>query len=201
MSVQASKPLETLKVVAIDPAIANWGMAQFEIDLHEHDIDVRLTRLKLVTTEKSKVKSVRRNSDDLRRAGELYGETLLFARGAHCIFAEVPTGSQSARGAMSNGVCIGVMSALPYPIHQVMPSETKLAACGTKTASKVEIIAWATKLYPDGEWLRYKRNGEMHLSDANEHLADAVAIAHAGMKLDSFQQILQFARARPRAIA
>ena len=68
----------------------------------------------------------------------------------------------------------------------MQPNETKLATVGTRTASKAEMISWATDLYPKAPWI--KRGAKFTL--ANEHLADALAVGHAGVKTDQFSQLL-----------
>ena len=48
------------------------------------------------------------------------------------------------------------------------------------------MIAWATGVYPDAPW---KRHGG-RVTDDNEHLADAVAIAHAGVQTPEFRKVM-----------
>ncbi len=180
-------------VAGIDPALKNMGVSIMRLNLDT--LELELLDLKLFETEKMTGKTVRQNSDDLRRAQELH-------RGLHenltdvtVAFAEIPTGAQSARAALSFGVAIGILASCPVPIIQVQPWETKLATVGTKTASKQEMIEWAGEQYPDGPWLRRKLHGELVLVDKNEHLADACAICHAGVKTDEFQRLRSFWRA------
>ena len=85
---------------------------------------------------------------------------------------------------MSNGICVGILANSALPLIQVDPSEVKLATVGNRTASKADMIAWAVGLYPDADWLQ-DRSGS--LIAANEHLADAVASIHAGMKTSEFR--------------
>jgi len=180
-------------VAGVDPALKNMGVALMELDTA--DLTLGLRDLVLFETEKQTGKTVRQNSDDLRRAKEL-------VRGLHhavtdcaVVFAEIPTGAQSARAALSFGVAIGVLASCPAPIIQVQPWETKLATVGTKTASKQEMIEWAGEKYPDGPWLKRKLHGKQVLVDKNEHLADACAVVHAGIKTDEFQRLISFWRA------
>lgn len=175
-------------IVGIDPALKNFGIAQMTLDTTT--MKFKVDGLHLITTEKRANKVVRVNSDDLRRAQELYRD---FVRLVSCFsvgFAEIPSGGQSARAVHGFGIAIGILAACPIPLIQVQAYETKLFTVGTKTASKEEMIEWATETYPDAPWIRHKHKGQLVLSNANEHLADAVAVAHAGIKTDQFQQLM-----------
>jgi Holliday junction resolvasome RuvABC endonuclease subunit len=176
-----------ITVSSFDPSLRNFGMAKLTLDLDT--LAITIADLKLIKTEKQASKQVRQNSDDLRRAKELVREFQSFAGGTRIGFAEIPSGAQSARAAYSFGVSVGILAASPVPLIQVQPFETKLASVGTKTASKEEVIEWAVEAYPDAPWLKRKNKGNDVLLNDNEHLADAVAIAHAGIKTDQFRQI------------
>lgn len=182
-----------VRVAGIDPALRNMGIASMSFDTES--MRLALLDLQLIETEKQSGKTVRQNSDDLRRAKELVSNLHTAVTDCTVVFAEIPTGAQSARAALSFGVAIGVMASCPVPIIQVQPWETKLATVGTKTASKAEMIEWAGETYPDGPWLRRKLHGKQVLVDKNEHLADACAVVHAGIKTDEFQRLLSFWRA------
>jgi len=179
----------TVTVVGVDPSLANWGMCRASVSLSTLEV-VNIGALTLVPTAKTTCKSVRASSDDLRRACELCEAFQAFCRGAAVVVAEIPSGCQSARGAMSNGVCLGVLASCPIPLVQVSPLETKLASVGSKTASKAEMIAWATGLYPDADWLRSRGR----IVAANEHLADAVGIVHAGVRTPELRQAISMLR-------
>lgn len=182
-----------VQVAGIDPALKNMGVARMALDTET--LKLELLDLRLFETEKQTGKTVRQNSDDLRRAKELVQGLHETVADCAVVFAEIPTGAQSARAALSFGVAIGVLASCPKPIIQVQPWETKLATVGTKTASKQEMIEWAGETYPDGLWLRRKLHGEMVLVDKNEHLADACAVTHAGIKTEEFQRLMAFWRA------
>lgn len=171
-------------VVGIDPAFANMGLCSCYID-PMLGIVRTLRDLQLVTTAKQDKKLVRASSDDFRRARELRESLQKFCNGHTVAFAEIPSGSQSARASWSLGIAVGVLASCPLPVIQVSPIEVKLATVGKKTASKDEMIEWATSLYPDAPW-RIHRN--RYTAD-NEHLADAVAIVHAGIRTADYAQI------------
>jgi Holliday junction resolvasome RuvABC endonuclease subunit len=170
-----------IQVVGVDAAFSNMGFAIADIDLISKKILVK--DIKLVKTESMSGKSVRKSSDDLRRAKQL--QAALVANSDHCYvaFVEVPHGSQSARASWSLGIAVGVLSSCPIPIIQVNAEQVKMASIGKKTASKMDIINWAYKLYPDLPWLKSKDR----LIQANEHMADAIATLHAGVLTDDFK--------------
>lgn len=176
-------------VIGVDPSLANWSMCRAQVSLSTLEV-VNIERLLLVPTAKATAKSVRASSDDLRRACELHDAFQRFCRGAAVVVAEIPSGTQSARGAMSNGICLGFLAACPIPVIQVSPLETKLASVGSKNATKPQIIDWASTLYPDAEWLRSRGR----LIAANEHLADAVGIVHAGVRTPELRQAISMLR-------
>ncbi|WP_218958956.1 RuvC family protein [Salinimonas marina] len=117
-----------------------------------------------------------------------------FLLGVNLAFVEIPVGSQSARAMASYGICVGLLASIQIPIIQVTPAEVKIAATGSKTATKNEMIHWAVSQYSDADWLTTRRGGQDVVTNKNEHLADAVAAVHAGVKTDTFQQLLSFQR-------
>lgn len=153
-----------------------------------------LDELELVQTETLAGKQVRKNSDDLRRSRELLNAIKAWEARSDVLMAEIPTGTQSARGAMSNGMVIGVLSAITKPLIEVSASEAKKVAVGRSTATKQEMIDWATALYPNAPWLRRHGKKDGVFKADNEHLADAVAIAHAGIKTQEFKSALAMFR-------
>lgn len=192
-----------INVVGFDPALKNLGIARMRLDITT--LELEMDYLRLIQTEKQTNKVVRQNSDDLRRAGDIYGGIIQGAQGCAIAFAEIPSGAQTARAALSFGIAIGCLAACPIPLIEVQPSETKLAAVGTKTASKQEMIEWATEVYPDANWLRAKQNGAKFkkgdFTGDNEHMADAVGVIHAGIKTAAFQQLRAIWLANPVATA
>lgn len=183
-----------VRVLSVDPSLSNFGMALLRVELPA--LTIHVDNLELIETEKRANKQVRVNSDDLRRAQEIskrFREAAL-TWGTVC-FCEVPTGAQSARAMFAFGLSIGVLAACPIPLIQVQPFETKLATVGTKVASKEEMIEWAVENFPHAPWMR--KAGKV--LNKNEHLADAVAIAHAGIKTDQFQQLLAMWRSTASA--
>lgn len=173
-----------IQVTSVDPSLRNFGMARMMLDTDT--LRFAIEDLVLIETEKQSGKVVRQNSDDLRRSKEIVTAFHKMCEGSTFCFAEIPSGAQSARAAYSFGVAVGVIAGCPIPVIQVQNFEAKIAAVGSKNASKDDMIAWATRMYPDAPW---KFHG-VKLTNNNEHLADAVAIAHAGIQTEEFQRFL-----------
>ena len=169
-------------VTGVDAAFANFGLCRARI----HDGLIQPSELQLISTEGQDKKVVRKSSDDLRRAKELINPFVSFCRSSTIAFAEVPHGSQSARASWSLGIAVGVLAACPVPMIQVSALEVKLATVGRKNASKDDMIQWATTLYPNLNWIRCRGR----ITNANEHLADAVATIHAGIKTNEYKGLL-----------
>ena len=175
-----------ITVTGVDPALRNLGLARAHVDLDTLEVQVSL--IQLVETERQVTKQVRKSSDDLRRARILQKALNLWCAGSTFAMAEIPTGTQSASGAMSNGICIGVLASCPVPIIELSPTEVKLASVGIKTATKSEMIEWAMAKHPKLPWLTRKLKGEVVPIADNEHLADAVAAIYAGIATEQFAQ-------------
>lgn len=189
MAVPKAEQAQTgmIKVASFDPAMRNWGMAKLLIDPDSNTIKV--VDMRLIVTVSEAGKTVRKSSDDLRRASVSYNSALEYALWADVIFAEVPSGSQSSRASLGAGMSIMALAALGFvrPLIQVSPVEAKRAVTGRSTASKDEMIEWAVARHPDAPWLRKKVKGVISLIDANEHMADALAIAQAGVLTAEFR--------------
>lgn len=181
-----------LKVVGFDPSLNNWGIAAGLLTLS--DLSLKIGNVDVVQPVLPTGKQVRQNSTDLEAAYQLCTKALLYAKEADVIFVEVPVGSQSARAMASYGICVGILGALRAvgtPFFEVTPTEVKLASVGNKTATKKEMIAWATSKHPEANWPYYKRNGQDLISESNaEHMADATAAIYAGLACNSFKQML-----------
>lgn len=180
-----------IKAASFDPSFTNWGVGLLSIDTDALTFEV--DDLQLVQTRKDPdtKKAVRKNSDALRRATELHKGVHGLIGDARLIFAEIPAGGQSYDAVYGFGIVVGIMASMPVPVIQVTPSEAKLAAVGTRTASKQEMIEWAFEEFPSAPWI--VRRGKPTL--ANEHLADSLAIARAGIMTDQFRQLAALFRA------
>ena len=184
-----------LNVVGFDPSLNNWGLSRGVFKLSEGIDSLKIERLSVIQPEIPTGKQVRQNSKDIEAAAQLTQGAFEFAKGADAIFVEVPVGSQSARAMASYGICVGVLGALRIsgiPFFEVTPTEVKLASFGTKTATKKDMIGWASTKHPEAPWPTYKRGGSVLISESNaEHMADATAAIYAGVKSQPFQQLIR----------
>lgn len=179
--------LKKCRFLSIDASFSNVGVAIGYL-LSDGTIDVK--EIYLCTTEKSSVKTVRASSDTIRRCKESYTflHKLLADWEPNVVFAETPIGSQSANAMKSYGVTCMLLASTTPPAIEVSPTEVKIAATGKKAASKREMIDWATTRYPKVSWDVYRNK----ITNKNEHPADAIAVAHAGVQTSEYERLKEF---------
>lgn len=177
-----------IRILAIDPSLRNTGVALATADTDS----IQISDLRLVQTEAATTKQVRKNSDDLRCARQIVDELRSLYRAWKPVvtIVEVPSGTQSARASWTLGVMLGIIAGLPHPVVEVSPTEVKKFFAGNKAASKETMIDLAVGAHPGLPWLR---QGDRVLGK-NEHLADAVAIAHTGVNSVAFKELYQMTR-------
>lgn len=176
-------------VAGLDGSLRNFGVATAWLDTETLEIEIK--DLMLFKTENDKSKQVRKSSDNLMRAQSIYRGVKEGLRGCTSAFLEVPSGGQDYKSVLGFGIVIGIYAGLdPVPVCEVSPNETKLAAVGTRTASKQEMINWAVEKFPNAPWRTRKLKGELVPTNDNEHLADAVAVICAGIRTPAFQQTI-----------
>lgn len=180
-----------IKIACFDPSLRNFGIARIILDTVAGQASV--DGLVLVETETSKDKKARKNATDIDRALLLFEGMMEACAWADIAVAEVPVGSQSADAMKSYGICIGMLAACPLPLIQVSPTEVKKAACGYGTATKEEMIAWATSKWPEAPWFTAKTHGVVRFTGKNEHLADACGAFAAALKKPEFRQAIALA--------
>ncbi|AUV61820.1 hypothetical protein HWB52_gp05 [Pseudomonas phage Littlefix] len=177
-----------LKVLGMDPSLRNWGIAAGTLDTETGKLTVK--HVKVIQSVIPEGKQVRQNSKDLSAAQQIMAGILPYLNEKpHLIFAEVPVGSQSARAMASYGLCVGILGsirALGIPFFEVTPNEVKMATVGTKTATKDQMIAYATREQPDANWPM--RGGVLSAAKA-EHMADAYAAIVAGLNTNEYLQL------------
>jgi Holliday junction resolvasome RuvABC endonuclease subunit len=176
-------------VLGIDCSLRNCGLVLGELNLQTYELTVK--EVFLVETEKESSKQIRQNSDDLKRARETQRAIKQWEKKVDVVFAEIPTGSQSNRGAMSNGITLGILASIEKPLIQLQPTEVKKLTVGSKTASKDDMIEWAVAKHPEIKWLKRTVKGKVELLNKNEHIADATAIIEAGVYTEEFTRLVQ----------
>jgi Holliday junction resolvasome RuvABC endonuclease subunit len=144
-----------MKAVAIDPSLSNTCLTAFDVFGDRLIVIDSVT----ITTEKNPNKKIRASSDLIERCVDLYRGSKQFIERyvPDIIFAETPSGSQSASGMKNYGVSCFLLASLPDRCLEVTPQEVKLASVGRKNASKKEMIEWAYEKHPEAPWLI--RNG------------------------------------------
>ncbi len=204
----------TIEVAGVDLAMANMGLARAYVTPRGDDFDIVCAELLLVKTEGQDKKVVRKSSNDLRRAQELVAALRRFTGGSTFLMVEVPGGgSLSATGARALGLAVGVIACVePHKVIEVSPMEVKAAVAGVrkgKQVTKDEIIAWAAKNWPEGQWLRAEHKSTSpakvledgsimvrktlpagRLTKDNEHIADAMAAIKAGTMTPAFRHLM-----------
>ena len=169
--------------VAIDPSLSNTCLTVFEFG---GDLGVDLTVIDsiTITTQKNQNKKVRASSDLIERCVDLYKGSKQFIDryNPQIIFAETPSGSQSASGMKNYGVSCFLLASLSQRCIEVTPQEVKMASVGRKNASKKDMIEWAYEQHPEAPWII--RNDFPLMKQ--EHMADSIAVIHAGLRTKEF---------------
>jgi Holliday junction resolvasome RuvABC endonuclease subunit len=181
--------MQTIRLMGIDPALRNTGIAIGDYDILTGKLSI--FQIELAQTDiGGDGKVVRKSSDDLARGRVIVNEIrkAIALHKPSLAVAEVPGGTQNARGAFSNGVCCGVLACLTLPLIEVSPKEVKLAATGDQHATKDQMIQSAVANWPDAGWHMGKVKGKMQLVARNEHMADACAAIQAGLLTAQFAQ-------------
>jgi len=188
-----------IKIGGLDGSLRNFGCVK--LLYNTDDESLAIDSMKLIETLPTTNKKMRASSDTFERAKKLAEEADEFLKDCVVTFAEVPFGGKSYDAVLGFGIVIGIYASLTVRPEEVAPAQTKVAAVGTRTASKEEMIAWAFERWPDAEWLTVKRKGVMVPTNKNEHLADACGVAVAGLKLPSFRQAVQIIAASQKLAA
>lgn len=168
-----------LKIAGVDPSLRNFGIVRAEYE----DDTIKIINMELVKTNKKSSGG----GDYIRRASKLFQAFSEAVDWADIVMAEIPNGSRSSNAAWALGIVVGVLASCDKPIVEIRSKDVKLVATGEGNASKQEVIDWAYDKYPEADWLWY-RGRMIH---ANEHLADAIAVIHAGIKKKEFKRLLK----------
>jgi len=173
-------------VMGVDPSLRNTGIAIASINPQTNEI-LSIDDLILIRTQPGP-KSQRKSSADYE-AASVISATIRNAVEQHnpkVVFAEIPSGAQSARASFALGITLGIMATMwPKPI-EVTPQQTKLQSVGIRTATKGEMIEWAVGKYPEAPW---HRSTTGRIMNANEHLADACGVIYAGIVTPEWEVI------------
>lgn len=149
-------------VWGVDPGLANFGLAVMTPAL-------QLVKLLCIRTRPShKRLRVLSADDNVRRAQELLRalalESVEFPPALIC--AEAMSYPRSSASAAKLAMSWGLLVSIGAPLVQASPQAIKQAVCGGKTASKLEVQAAVTSVFPGA--LDAVAKGK------REHMADAV---------------------------
>ena len=175
-----------IKIVSLDISMSNLGIAKgvFDTETNRLTITECLTVCPMLTVNKS----VRQNSKDLDRAKQLLDALYKHTAEANIVCAEIPTGSQNSRAAVSYGMCVGLLASVvrhKASFIEVSPLEVKQIV-GSKSATKKEVIEWVQSHHPEAPLETFR--GVISLAKA-EHQADAIVAIHAAMQTPVFNSI------------
>lgn len=156
--------------LAIDGALNNFGLAIGGVVNGE----IYIEKIELINSKKTIFPSSTKG--DAMRGRFIVKVLHDYLSDINVVFAEIPIGSKSYRAAWSLGIALGIIVSINKPIIFVQPKDVKNMM--GKNANKSTIIEWAVKTYPNLNWLRYGKK----ITRQNEHCADAIAIAHVGVR-------------------
>lgn len=173
-----------MKFLSIDSSMANTGIAMGTIGPTGI---IMVANIDLVETAKTKNKQIRASSDTISRGRTTHRfiQNALALIKPDVVFIETPSGSQNSSAMKSYGMTCQLIAGLLPPPIEVTPTEVKVGSIGNKTASKNDMIQWAMNAYPKLPW-------QMHAGKPkakNEHMADAIAIAWAGILTPDFLRV------------
>jgi Holliday junction resolvasome RuvABC endonuclease subunit len=169
-------------VLGIDPGFATCGLAAVDVTPGAE----RVVELQVVRTEKSKRKlDVRASDDNVRRASELEA-ALSVCCSRHrpvALACDWPRdATTSAKVGIAWGVVVAVAHRFAIPIVQASPQaqrRIKQALCGSKTATKDDVILAIEQRFPGVQW--------PEPPSLREHAADAAAAVLACMDSSALQ--------------
>lgn len=181
-----------MRVAGLDPSLRNWGWSKGIYVPESQSLVV--DTVGVIQPVVPKGKQVRVNSMDLASAEQLSSAVWEIVKDSQAVFVEVPVGSQSARAMASYGICVGVLGALRargIPFVELTPEEVKLVT-GKKTATKAEMIEWATTKFPEANWPTQTKKGvTSYVESKAEHMADATAALYSGLRSQYFKQFMR----------
>ena len=105
--------------VSIDPSLSNTCLTAFDVSGDRIIVIASVT----ISTEKNPNKKIRASSDLIERCVDLYRGSKQFIERyvPDIIFAETPSGSQSASGMKNYGVSCFLLASLPDRCLEVTP--------------------------------------------------------------------------------
>ena len=154
-------------ILALDVGFSNTGWTVWQGDL-----PIKCGVLK--TEKQAKKRQVRKADDNALRAAIMARGLveIMEANNVSAVVGELPSGgAQSATAMRDMAIATAVVSAVleikSMPSEWTTPNDVKMALCGTKTASKKDMMAAATRLY--GRSVAFPK-----AESTFEHIADSI---------------------------
>lgn len=168
-------------VLALDVAFTNIGWAIIE-PYNNKDLVTTIGNIANPSNAKKK-KVLLTSSYTTQRIAKVYEELreVYEKHKPNCIVAEIPASggrSQISAVGMARGVTIVSCFVTQYaiPSQWVSPEDGKVALCGNKKASKIDMMNTAVKLYPElKELAPVSKRSTSGYEGWFEHSADAIA--------------------------
>lgn len=176
-----------IKILSIDPALRNFGMAKFDYDvltdtLYNIHLDIAHTKAFIKRKEYGlKNYRIAEAYHDLKEIRGLYDKLKENLVGVDLVFAEAYIGGRTSPSLKGLVVAFTLLTIIDAPIIFVSPQDAKIVAgtnCRYTAITKKDVIKWAKDKWPDLNW--YRRQNQ------NEHVADALAVACAGLQSEPF---------------
>ena len=191
------KPLITM--LGIDPGLSNTGYAVALVDVEQARI-VKTLELGTIQTERETAKTIRRTSDDLRRARKIHRELKsVVERHAISVAAcEMQSTTPYKRISLNFGVTLGVIASFDFFLVELLARDVKKAVTGDRDATKEKVISWALEMTrnDDVHWPTSARQNRMdlsyrarHVTLAAEHQADALAVIFAALQSEQMSDL------------
>jgi len=171
------------KVLALDVAYAHLGWAL--IEPYRNKAIVTAVGCIHNSSDPKKKKVTLASNYTVDRIAKVYRELkdVYVVRRPNCVIAEIPTGgakSNTAAAGMAMGQAIVTCLITEFDVSTqwTTPTEGKIALCGSKTASKIQMQHTALQKFPELREMVKKSTNPKSLSGLEgwfEHSADAVA--------------------------
>jgi len=170
-----------MKILSIDPGLANLGWISLHRDPHGALCVVDggvISTAKRTKAQARKMGSETVSASNTRRTRELTQEIAALFFDSEILIMEAQSSPRSSSSASKTAYCRGALIALAtlagLKVHEVQPKALKMALTGSSSASKGEVEAVAVELLPElGGYL------DSVTKMRREHLADAAGAALA----------------------
>lgn len=168
-------------VLALDVAFTNIGWSIIE-PYHNRDLVTKIGNIANPSDAKKK-KALLTSSYATQRIAKVYSELreIYETHKPSCIVAEIPSSggrSQISAVGMARGVTIVscLVTHFSIPAQWVSPEDGKVALCGNKKASKIDMMNASVRLYPElKELAPVSKRSKSGFEGWFEHAADSVA--------------------------